>query len=87
VKRGHHQKITAVGVLLASAIFATLALAAVPVTIDNFARAESDLYFGNAVKEAGGVGKFFHNRTPTEIGKRLSRQCVRAAARLRPGRA
>src|SRR5262249_8337265 len=27
--------------------------------------------FGNAVKEAGGVGKFFHNRTPTEIDKQL----------------
>lgn len=42
-----------------------------PVTVDNFARAESDLYFGNAVKEAGGVGKFFHNRAPTEIDKQL----------------
>jgi hypothetical protein len=72
VKRAH-QKITAVGVLLASAIFATLAQAqdAVPVTIDNFAHAESDLYFGNAVKEGGGIGKFFHNRTPTEIDKQL----------------
>ena len=47
------------------------ALDKVPVTIDNFAVAESDLYFGNAVKEAGGVGKFFHNRTPTEIDKQL----------------
>ena len=43
----------------------------VPVNIDNFAVAESDLYFGNAVREAGSVGRFFHNRTPTEIDKQL----------------
>ena len=35
---------------------------AVPVTIENFQRAESDLYMGNAVKDAGGAGKFFHHR-------------------------
>ena len=68
-----HQKITAVGVLLASAIFAELALAqdTVPVSIDNFAVAESDLYFSHAIREAGGIGKFVHNRTPTEIDKQL----------------
>jgi hypothetical protein len=38
-----------------------------PVTIDNFAQAESDLYFGNAIKEAGGMGKFFHNRAPVAL--------------------
>lgn len=38
----------------------------VPVTADNFARAESDLYFGGVVKD-GGFGKFFHNREPTPI--------------------
>ncbi len=42
-----------------------------PVTIDNFARAESDLYFGNSIKDAGGIGKFVHKRTPTEIDKQL----------------
>ena len=41
----------------------------VPVTLDNFALAESDLYFGNALKDAGGIGKFFHNRTPVELDK------------------
>jgi hypothetical protein len=34
----------------------------VPVTVKSFARAESDLYFGNSVK-LGGFGKFYHNRT------------------------
>lgn len=40
----------------------------VPVTVDNFARAESDLYMGRTVKD-GGLGQFTHNRTPTEIDK------------------
>jgi hypothetical protein len=39
----------------------------VPVTADNFVRAETDLYFGNVIKDAGGVGKFFHNREVTPI--------------------
>jgi hypothetical protein len=39
---------------------------AVPVTADNFIRAESDLYFSNVVKD-GGFGKFFHFRTPAPI--------------------
>lgn len=41
----------------------------VPVTIDNFARAESDMYFAGSIKDAGGIGKFFHNREPTPIDK------------------
>src|SRR5262245_5495585 len=40
----------------------------VPVTIDNFIRAESDLYIGNAVKE-GGFGKLNHRREPASIDK------------------
>ncbi len=62
---------------IAAVSFLTVALSTyamaqdVPVTVDNFPRAESDLYFGNAVKEAGGIGKFFHNRTPTEIDKQI----------------
>jgi hypothetical protein len=55
-----------------AAIFAMPAWAqnAVPVTVQNFPRAESDLYMGNAVKD-GGFGKFHHNRTPTEIDKQV----------------
>ena len=41
----------------------------VPVTIDNFGRAESDLYFGNGIKEAGGIGKLFHHREPMAMDK------------------
>jgi hypothetical protein len=39
---------------------------ATPVTVDNFIRAESDLYFRNVVKE-GGLGKFAHRREPAAI--------------------
>ena len=41
------------------------------VTVDNFIRAESDLYLGNAVKSSGGIGKFFHYREPMPIEKQL----------------
>jgi hypothetical protein len=38
----------------------------VPVTADNFRRAESDMYFGSVVRLAG-IGKFHHNRQPMRI--------------------
>ncbi|REG49331.1 uncharacterized protein DUF1254 [Paraburkholderia sp. BL6669N2] len=38
----------------------------VPVTVDNFVRAESDLYFTSLVKE-GGLGKLQHRREPASI--------------------
>ena len=61
---------TATALLLTAASATALAQApsgtTVPVTIDNFARAESDLYMSRAVKDDG-FGKFMHNRTPTEI--------------------
>ncbi|WP_348644632.1 DUF1214 domain-containing protein [Starkeya sp. ORNL1] len=41
-------------------------VATVPVTADNFARAESDLYFSNLVKQ-GGLGKLSHRREPASI--------------------
>lgn len=41
-------------------------LETIPVTPDNFIRAETDLYFGKVVKD-GGFGKFFHNREPTPV--------------------
>lgn len=44
-----------------------LAVEAVPVTVDNFVRAESDLYFGNAIKDADGPGKLHHRREPMDI--------------------
>jgi hypothetical protein len=54
------------------------------VTAENFPRAESDLYFGNIVKGAGGIGKFMHNRLPTPIDKqdviRMNRDTLYSAA-------
>src|SRR5262245_42258428 len=48
-----------------------LAQSPVPVTADNFTRAESDLYMGNAAKEAGGIGKLFHHRQPIQVDKQF----------------
>ncbi|MBR0818051.1 DUF1214 domain-containing protein [Bradyrhizobium liaoningense] len=58
-------------VLTASFLLVSTAYAQspVPVTVDNFGRAESDLYFGNGVKDAGGTGKLFHHREPMAIDK------------------
>jgi len=42
-----------------------------PVTADNFTRAETDTYFANIVKQAGGPGKFFHRRDFEPIDNRI----------------
>ena len=42
------------------------AAASIPVTIDTFTRAETDLYFSHFVKD-GALGKFVHNREPTPL--------------------
>jgi hypothetical protein len=44
--------------------------AAVPVTVDTFARAESDLYMNNTVKD-GGFGKLVHRREPASIDNQI----------------
>ncbi len=55
----------------------------VPVTADNFVRAETDRYFGNLVKE-GGLGKLFHHREPASIDDqsvvRLNRDTLYSSA-------
>ena len=43
----------------------------IPVTPDNFVRAETDKYFGVAVKQAGGIGQFHHDRSPADVDKQL----------------
>jgi hypothetical protein len=56
---------------------------AVPVTVDNFIRAESDLYFGNLIKD-GGLGKLTHRREPASIDNqsviRLNRDTLYSSA-------
>ncbi len=62
--------------------FAQSSGSAVPVSADNFPRAESDLYFGNIVKD-GGFGKFTHRREPAAIDNqtviRLNRDTLYSA--------
>lgn len=57
----------------------------VPVTPDNFARAESTLYFGAIVKEAG-LGRLHHNRTPEPVTRqtviRMNRDTLYSSAVL-----
>jgi hypothetical protein len=40
---------------------------AIPVTADNFNRAESHMYFGGTLKRAGGIARFNHRREVTPI--------------------
>lgn len=59
--------------------------AAVPVTPDNFARAESDLYMAGIIKDSGGaLGKFNHRREPASIDNqtviRLNRDTLYSSA-------
>jgi len=55
----------------------------ISVTVDNFIRAESDLYLGNITKD-GGFGKFNHRREPATIENqtviRLNRDTLYSAA-------
>jgi hypothetical protein len=55
----------------------------IPVTVENFPRAESDLFFGNIAKQDG-FGKFNHNRTPAPVDDqkviRLNRDTLYSAA-------
>ena len=39
----------------------------VPVTVENFPRAETDVYFAKLIKDGGGLGKFSHSREPASI--------------------
>jgi hypothetical protein len=55
-----------VGAQQAASKDAAAGKAAEPVNISNFARAESDFYFGQAVQQ-NGLGKLGHERTPANI--------------------
>ena len=57
---------------------------AIPVTVDNFIRAESDLYFSAVAIKDDALGKFHHNREPASIDRqtviRLNRDTLYSAA-------
>jgi hypothetical protein len=57
---------------------------AVPVTVENFARAESDTYFAATIKGYDALGRFGHNREPTPIDRqtviRMNRDTLYSAA-------
>jgi hypothetical protein len=57
--------------VIAGAVQAQQPGATVPVTVDNFIRAETDLYLGNGVKDSGGIGKLGHKREMMPIDKQL----------------
>ena len=61
----------------------TTATGLVPVTAENFTRAESDLYFGNVIK-MGSLGTFHHDREPADVNNqhviRLNRDTLYSSA-------
>jgi hypothetical protein len=58
----------------------------VPVTVDNFIRAESDRMFASFQADAGGVNRINHNRAPTPVEHqpviRMNRDTLYSAAVL-----
>lgn len=80
----HPHALHVIGTLFA--VFTAIAAAdTIPVTVDNFVRAESDLYFSNLLKDSGGaLGKFNHRREPASIEKqtiiRLNRDTLYSSA-------
>jgi hypothetical protein len=44
----------------------------VPVTVDNFIRAESDMYFASAIRQANGIGRFEHRREIVPIDRQTT---------------
>lgn len=73
----------AVWLMTTAVVQAQSAANPVPVGVDNFPRAESDLYFGSMVKD-GAFGKFLHRREPATIDNqtviRLNRDTLYSSA-------
>lgn len=76
--------LAAIGGVRAQTAAPTPAVKTVPVTADNFARAESDLYFHSIAVKENAFGKFFHNREPAAIDNqnviRLNRDTLYSGA-------
>jgi hypothetical protein len=67
-----------------SALAQSPSASTIPVTVDNFSRAESDMYFRGLLKDSGGIGKFLHRREPARIDNqtviRLNRDTLYSSA-------
>ena len=73
------------GLFALAIAFAAGAQAPQPVTVDNFVRAESDLYMGGLLKDSGGrLGTFIHRREVADIDHqtviRLNRDTIYSSA-------
>src|SRR5271170_2920390 len=75
--------LSAIATVVGQAHAQSASSAPMPVTVDNFVRAESDLYLGNIAKD-GGFGKFNHRREPARLDNqtviRLNRDTLYSAA-------
>jgi hypothetical protein len=88
MKRHFEKTRKAIATLLVAAANAALAQTpasqAVPVTVDNFIRAETDTYFGGLLKDGGALGKFSHRREVASIDHqtviRLNRDTLYSSA-------
>src|SRR5271156_2401365 len=75
--------LSAIATVVGQAHARSTSSAPMPVTVDNFVRAETDLYLGNIAKD-GGFGKFNHRREPARLDNqtviRLNRDTLYSSA-------
>lgn len=61
----------AVAACICTAVAGQATIGVFPVTVDNFVRAETDLYMAASIKDAGEIGRLFHRREPMSIDKQV----------------
>src|SRR5271156_5847892 len=70
--------LSAIAAVVGQAYAQSTSSAPIPVTVDNFVRAESDLYLGNIAKD-GGFGNFNHRLEPATIDNQTVIRLIRDA--------
>jgi hypothetical protein len=81
-----YRRILSAAIAGAALVSCAVLAAAEPARVNalNFARAETDMYFARMLKQAGGLGKFHHVRTPTPIAQqdvvRMNRDTLYSSA-------
>jgi hypothetical protein len=82
--KGHAMRLRHAFSLLLLFVSAFAQAEPVKVNAFNFARAETDLYFGNLIKDAGALARFHHIRLPTPLDQqsviRMQRDTLYSAA-------